>query len=43
MTAPNADVRRFDDAAALVAATVLAFFSISGLLALLRWQGLLPG
>jgi malonate transporter len=28
-------------AAALVAATVLAFFSISGLLALLRWQGLL--
>jgi len=30
-------------AAALVAATVLAFFSISGLLALLRWQGLLPG
>ncbi|MGQ7956344.1 AEC family transporter [Pseudomonas sp. SP16.1] len=30
-------------AAALVAATVLAFFSISGLLALLRWQGLLAG
>lgn len=27
-------------AAALVAATVLAFFSISGLLGLLRWQGL---
>lgn len=30
-------------AAALVGCTVLAFFSISGLLALLRWQGLLPG
>jgi len=29
-------------AAALVGCTVLAFFSISGLLALLRWQGLLP-
>ncbi|MDH0704872.1 AEC family transporter [Pseudomonas toyotomiensis] len=30
-------------AAALVGCTVLAFFSISALLALLRWQGLLPG
>lgn len=30
-------------AAALVACTVLAFFSISAVLALLRWQGLLPG
>ncbi|MDH1560946.1 AEC family transporter [Pseudomonas chengduensis] len=30
-------------AAALVGCTVLAFFSISGLLALLHWQGLLPG
>ncbi|KQO28547.1 permease [Pseudomonas sp. Leaf83] len=30
-------------AAALVGCTVLAFFSISVLLALLRWQGLLPG
>nr|WP_247722789.1 AEC family transporter [Pseudomonas chengduensis] len=30
-------------AAALVGCTVLAFFSISGLLALLRWQGLLSG
>ncbi len=30
-------------AAALVGCTVLAFFSISGLLALLRWQGMLPG
>jgi predicted permease len=30
-------------AAALVACTVLAFFSVSAVLALLRWQGLLPG
>ena len=30
-------------AAALVGCTVLAFFSVSALLVLLRWQGLLPG
>ncbi|MFN3769275.1 MAG: AEC family transporter [Ectopseudomonas guguanensis] len=30
-------------AAALVGCTVLAFFSVSAVLALLRWQGLLPG
>ncbi|VXC82149.1 conserved membrane hypothetical protein [Pseudomonas sp. 8Z] len=30
-------------AAALVACTVLAFISVSAVLALLRWQGLLPG
>lgn len=30
-------------AAALVVCTVLAFFSVSVVLALLRWQGLLPG
>jgi malonate transporter len=30
-------------AASLVGCTVLAFFSVSAVLALLRWQGLLPG
>ena len=30
-------------AASLVGCTVLAFFSVSILLVLLRWQGLLPG
>ena len=30
-------------AAALVGCTVLAFFSVSALLVLLRWQGMLPG